>query len=363
MYLPNTKVRRPQDHYGTMFRNTIPRDATERISSCPLPFDAAPIANAERHHLDGRHIVVDRHVLVVRMHDGGRTRAEDDRGRVGIQVEEARISGALPAADLWIAPGDLLVVLADVFDEGVIPRYFRRLRVIPHEPHFRRVDLHPGILGRRARNLIHETLLHAFVVLAGDGADASLQKAVRGERAGIVARGKASDDARKRVERLRIQRGRYSRPPPVLQVRDRLHDFVAELDAADALVALLDTSGLAVNFDFEPDAADACGLHRQVAGFAGNACVSLVPADHRIQCAVTAVFYIDDHVDVQVALGLQAGGHEAFNRHDMTGNAALHVGGPAAVHATILDRSRPRVIAPSFSAADRDDVGVSVQQQ
>ena len=138
------------------------------------------------------------------------------------------------------------------------------------------MKLHPGILGRRARNLIHEALLDAFVVLAGDGADAAFQQAVCGERARIVAGGKTSDDAGKRIERIRIQWVRYRRDPLCLQVRDRLHDLVAEFDAADALVALLDAGGLAVDFDFEPDAADACGLHREVAGLAGNAGVSLV---------------------------------------------------------------------------------------
>jgi hypothetical protein len=53
------------------------------------------------------------------MHDRSRTRAEDDGGSVRVQVEEARVGGALPAADLRIAPGDLLVILADGFDDGV----------------------------------------------------------------------------------------------------------------------------------------------------------------------------------------------------------------------------------------------------
>src|SRR6185295_3599840 len=297
------------------------------------------------------------------MHDRSRTRAEDDGGSGGVQVEEARVGGALPAADLRIAPGDLLVILADGFDDGVASRILRGLRVIAHKPNFRRVKLHPGILGCRARNLIHKALLDPFVVLAGNGADAPFQKTVCRERTRIVAGGETSDDAWKRVERVRIQGVRYRRDPLRLKVRDRFHDLVAEFDAADPLVALLDTGGLAVNLDFEPDAADACGLHRQVARLAGNAGVSLVPADHRIQSAVTADFLIDDHVDVDVALGLHAGGHQAFHRHDVAGNAALHVGGPATIHATVLDRGRPGVIAPSFATADRNDVGVSVQEQ
>jgi hypothetical protein len=50
MCLPNQSPA-AQDHYGTMFRNTIPL-AFKLISSRFLPFHAAPIGNAERHHLD-----------------------------------------------------------------------------------------------------------------------------------------------------------------------------------------------------------------------------------------------------------------------------------------------------------------------
>src|SRR2546426_12105962 len=71
--------------------------------------DAAPVADAERIHLDGGDVIVDGDVLVVRMHDRGRAGAEDHRRRIGIAVEEARIRGALAAADLRLAAGDLLV--------------------------------------------------------------------------------------------------------------------------------------------------------------------------------------------------------------------------------------------------------------
>ena len=87
-----------------------------------------------------------------------------------------------------------------------------------------------------------------------------------------------------------------------LEIRDRLDDFVAQLNSADALVALLNPGGLAVYLDLEPDAADACGLHREIAGLAGDAGVRPIAADHRIERAVTADFLIDDHVDVDVAL-------------------------------------------------------------
>src|SRR4029079_15450417 len=223
----------------------------------------------------------------------GRTRAEDNCRSVGVQVKEARVGGALAAADLRIAPGDLLVVLADGFDDRVASRNLRGLRVVAHKPDFRRVKLHPGILGCRARNLIHKALLDPFVVLAGNGADTPFQKTVGRERTRIVAGGETSDDAWKGVERVRIQGVRYRRDPFRLKVRDRFHDLVAEFDPADPLVALLDAGRLAVNLDFEPDAAAAGGLHRQVARLAGNARVSLVATDHRIQGAVTADFLID----------------------------------------------------------------------
>ena len=36
---------------------------------------------------------------------------------------------------------------------------------------------------------------------------------------------------------------------------------------------------------------------------------------------------------------------------------------PAPIDAAVLDRGRPGIVAPSFPAADRDDVGVPVQEQ
>ena len=78
---------------------------------------------------------------------------------------------------------------------------------------------------------------------------------------------------------------------------DRLGDLVAELDAADALIAPLDAGRLALDFDLEPDAADAGRLHRKPAGLAGNAGVRLVAADDRIEGAMAADLLIDDDVD------------------------------------------------------------------
>src|SRR5262245_64818701 len=97
---------------------------------------------------------------------------------------------------------------------------------------------------------------------------------------------------------------RHGRNALRLEICDRLHDLIAEVDAADALVALLNARGLAVNLDLEPDAADACGLHREVASFSGYARIGLVAADHGIQRAMAADFLVDDHVDVDIALGL-----------------------------------------------------------
>ena len=43
----------------------------------------------------------------------------------------------------------------------------------------------------------------------------------------------------------------------ILQSLDRLDDLVAEIDGADAQIALLDTCRLALHVDLEPDTADA----------------------------------------------------------------------------------------------------------
>src|SRR5262245_9044266 len=47
----------------------------------------------------------------------------------------------------------------------------------------------------------------------------------------------------------------------------------------------------------------------------------------------------------------------------MAGNAALHVGGTASIDAAVLDGGGPRVVAPAFATANRNDVGVPVQEQ
>src|SRR5262249_11529396 len=79
--------------------------------------------------------------------------------------------------------------------------------------------------------------------------------------------------------------------------------------------------------------------------------------------SVAADCSLDPEIAVHVPLRLAPRGDEAFDRHDVTRDTALHVGRATPVDAAILDLGRPGVVAPSFSAADRDDVGMSVQEQ
>src|SRR5262249_15039026 len=154
---------------------------------CLLAVDAAPVADAERHDLDGGQIVVDGHVLVVGMHHRGRARPKDHGRGIAIEVEKTRIGSALPAADLGLPAANLRVVLAYGLNDRMIARDFRSVRVVAYEAHLRRMLLHPRILGSRTRHLIDQTLLHAFVVLSRHRADASLEETAGGKRARIVA--------------------------------------------------------------------------------------------------------------------------------------------------------------------------------
>ena len=113
------------------------------------------------------------------------------------------------------------------------------------------------------------------MILSGHGSDAALQQAIGGKGAGVIARLEAADDAGQRIDRAGIERMRDSRDAFGLEIGDRLGDLVAEIDAADAEIALLDAGGLAVDLDLEPDAPDAGRLHREIAGLAGNAGVGL----------------------------------------------------------------------------------------
>ena len=110
--------------YGTIVSNTISLlgvvpsalDSAAASWHCrrypAAVLDAAPVVDAQRHHLDGGDVVVDRHIFVVGVHDRGRAGSEDHGRRVAVAVEEARVGGALTAADPGSLAGDLRVVLA-----------------------------------------------------------------------------------------------------------------------------------------------------------------------------------------------------------------------------------------------------------
>ena len=52
-----------------------------------------------------------------------------------------------------------------------------------------------------------------------------------------------------------------------------------------------------------------------------------------------------------------------LDREDVAGDAALHVARAAPVDAAVLDRGRPGIVAPALAVADRDHVGMAVEQQ
>src|SRR5580658_5621614 len=144
-----------------LLRRCAPRDDRWRQDAIPVWINSrcqfalarlhpAPIINAQRHHLDRGDIIRNRDILVVGMHHRGGPGPKNDRWRVRILVEESRIRGALPPADLRILPGNFLVAAAHRLHDRVRARDLRRLRVISHEPHHRRMLLHPRILRRRA---------------------------------------------------------------------------------------------------------------------------------------------------------------------------------------------------------------------
>src|SRR5262249_34105427 len=96
---------------------------------------------------------------------------------------------------------------------------------------------------------------------------------------------------------------------------------------------------------------------------AGNASIGLVAADDGIQRPVATDLLVDDDIDVNVALGLQPRGQQAFRRHNVAGDTTFHVGGAAPIDAAVLDGGGPWIIAPSLAATDRDDIGMAVQEQ
>src|SRR4029450_3463839 len=91
-------------------------DCTPHQPTLPA-LDAAPIADAQRYDFDRGEIIIDVNVFAFPVQESGRAASEDHRGCIGIPVEEARIRGALAAADLGIAAGHLLVISADRFHD------------------------------------------------------------------------------------------------------------------------------------------------------------------------------------------------------------------------------------------------------
>src|SRR5215470_1025802 len=117
---------------------------------------------------------------------------------------------------------------------------------------------------------------------------------------------KCADHARQSINGLRIERMLDRGDALRLQRFDRLGDLISKFDSADTLIATLDSGRLALNLDLEPNSADTCRLDRQSAGLARYAGVSLIAADHRIECTVTADFLIYHDIDQHITLGLEA---------------------------------------------------------
>src|ERR1700751_538460 len=117
------------------------------------------------------------------------------------------------------------------------------------------------------------------MVFAWHRRHAALERAGGRERAGIVARLECAHHARQCVDRLWIKWVRQGRHSLLFERRNRLDDFIAKLNGAAALIASLNAGRLALDVDLKPNAANAGGLHRKVAGLTGNASVSLVAAN------------------------------------------------------------------------------------
>src|ERR1043166_1047185 len=139
------------------------------------------------------------------------------------------------------------------------------------------------------------------MVLAWHRRHAALERAGGRERAGIVARLECADHARQYVDRFWVKSVRHGRHSLLFERRNRLDDFIAELNGADALIASLNAGRLALNVDLKPNAANAGGLHRKAAGLAGNTGVSLVAANDGVERAMAADLLVDHDVEVDVA--------------------------------------------------------------
>src|SRR5262249_61740953 len=130
------------------------------LSGIYLLVNPPPVINVQVYHFDVRLIIVDAHILIVGVHHRRRTWSKDYRRRLAVKIEEASIGCALPPADLWIAPSNLLIVLAHHLDDRVIDRNLRCLRVVTYEANDRRVILHPRILRPKMCEVIHQRLLY-----------------------------------------------------------------------------------------------------------------------------------------------------------------------------------------------------------
>src|ERR1700722_2657046 len=155
----------------------------------------------------------------------------------------------------------------------------------------------------------------------------------------------------------------YRRDALGFEISDRLGDGVAEIDAADPLVAFLDAGRLALNLDLEPDATDAGGLHGEVAGLARYAGVGFVASNHGVERAVAAHFLVNDDVDHDVAPRRQSEILEILYGEDVTRGAAFHIAGAAPIYASFLDARRPRIVAPALPGAHWNHVGVAIEQK
>src|SRR5262249_92101 len=157
------------------------------------------------------------------------------------------------ARDGRLLAGDLGVDLAHCLHDRMLDRDFGSFRVVADELHHRRMVLHPRVLGGDLRDLLDQALLDALMVLARNRPERARQHRARREGARIIAGLEAADDAGKRIDSARIERMLYGRYAIVLKVEHRLHDLVAEIDRADAEIALLDAGRLALDVDPEPD--------------------------------------------------------------------------------------------------------------
>jgi hypothetical protein len=63
----------------------------------------------------------------------------------------------------------------------------------------------------------------------------------------------------------------------------------------------------------------------QVAGLARDAGIGGIAADHRVEGAVAADLLVDDDIDQDVTLEVDAELLEILHSQDMAGDAALHI--------------------------------------